>query len=384
MPLFTTFFSSSREPTPNDSLPQKALDEEATASSRDLKNFFSQRKSRPEVKKTPEEPSRAQKALSKLLGSNPPSRPKKNPERRSKVPFLPRKPSVRPAPRHDRRASDDDAASTHSRTSRTSVAKSQRSRRSRGSLRSWRSGKSHVSRVSRMSGSSQRSYENPVLESVQTIVESVTKLEAAARSRVVGGRVVGGRVVGGGGDGGHGKGKGIEKGSATVRYLRALRELREQAEGYTNHHKVVLSDVHTSPKELVSLSNRIRILEYDIRQVTGDFGVHMDAEMLENIRAEMEAWFDTFLAEDSKPEQHRPANWVPVPSPLKHEIPSEAGSKIGETPRSVGGNDDDSKPIITIDLEDLRLCQDPEAPPTHPLEDIPGGSGSIQPASVGQ
>lgn len=108
---------------------------------------------------------------------------------------------------------------------------------SRGSVSSFRSFASHFSRLSRMSGSSQRSYENPVLESVQTILDLATKLEADNKRTMVGttGRASLAR----------------EARRQCACYEESLMRLKGQVEGYTTHPAVVFSGVHTSPKGII-------------------------------------------------------------------------------------------------------------------------------------
>jgi hypothetical protein len=84
-----------------------------------------------------------------------------------------------------------------------------------------------------MSGSSQRSYENPILESVQTILDLATKLEADDKRTLLGttGRASMGR----------------EARRQCPCYEESLRRLKGQVEGYVAHPAVVYSGVHTSP-----------------------------------------------------------------------------------------------------------------------------------------
>lgn len=138
---------------------------------------------------------------------------------------------------------DDDNDQPESGAGDSSDAQSIRSQRSnhsaqsaksRGSISSFRSFASHFSRLSLMSGSSQRSYENPVLESVQTIVDLAIKLEADNKRTM----------------------QGTTPRASMARearrrcdcYEESLKRLRGQVEGYAAHPAVVYSGVHTSPK----------------------------------------------------------------------------------------------------------------------------------------
>lgn len=108
------------------------------------------------------------------------------------------------------------------------------------------SAKSHVSRLSRMSGSSQRSYENPVLESMQTILDLVTCLEAKNKPPLFAG-------LGSGGT------RQRNRERANPQYRIAV-EFKEQVQKYVEHPAVIHSWLHTSPKGNVNPITSLNIL----------------------------------------------------------------------------------------------------------------------------
>ncbi|KAH6850968.1 hypothetical protein B0I37DRAFT_414330 [Chaetomium sp. MPI-CAGE-AT-0009] len=208
-----------------------------------------------------------------------------------------------------------DATSICSRRSNQS-AQSDQSAGSRASVLSFRSFKSHFSRLSRMSGSSQRSYENPVLESVQTILDLATKLEAESKSKpaMLG---MGNRTSG-------------APGRQCARYAQALKRLKEQVSGYVTHPAVVYSSIHTSPQELVMLCDKVRLMDHGARAHTSTASLALDSDMLDGVCGELASWFEGFLA---TPDQQAQSYRAFVSSPLKHEVHRDETPGEGEGSR---------------------------------------------------
>ena len=215
---------------------------------------------------------------------------------------------------------------------------------SRGSVSSFRSFASHFSHLSRMSGSSQRSYENPVLESVQTILDLTTKLEADNKRTMLGttGRASMAR----------------EARKQCDCYEESLRRLKGQLEGYAAHPAVIYSGVHTSPKgrycssvppfcldfrsertsltwtpELVLLCDKVRQVDHGPRINVDTEILTLHSDLLDGVSAELVSWFDGFVA---MPDQQdpEPSHRAYVSSPLKHEVPRDEAPGRGVCPNS--------------------------------------------------
>ncbi|KAK3297699.1 uncharacterized protein B0H64DRAFT_392827 [Chaetomium fimeti] len=191
----------------------------------------------------------------------------------------------------------EDTASIRSRRSNQSA----QSAGSQASVLSFRSFKSHFSRLSRMSGSSQRSYENPVLESVQTILDLATKLEAESKPTILG---IAHRSSG-------------NRATQCTRYTQALKRLKEQVSGYATHPAVMYSSIHTSPRELVMLCDRVRLLDHGAHADTSTGSLALDSDLLNEVCDELASWFDNFFV---VPDQQAQRYQAYISSPLRHEI----------------------------------------------------------------
>ncbi|KAH6640733.1 hypothetical protein F5144DRAFT_108962 [Chaetomium tenue] len=207
-----------------------------------------------------------------------------------------------------------DSSDTRSIRSQRSNHSAQ-SAKSRGSISSFRSFASHFSRLSRMSGSSQRSYENPVLESVQTIVDLATKLEADNK-RTMQGRTSRASMA-------------REARKRCDCYEESLKRLRGQVEGYAAHPAVVYSGVHTSPKELVLLCDRVRQVDHGPRAEVDTEILTLHSDLLDEVATELASWFNRFV---TAPSQQEPIHRVYIPSPLKNEVPLEESTGDGVCP----------------------------------------------------
>lgn len=134
---------------------------------------------------------------------------------------------------HDR----PDTQSIHSARSTDSRCSNQscQSTTSRRSISSFKSIKSCLSRLSTASRSSQFSYENPVLEAVETMLDLVAK-EIETRSSKSTTHVLFGN-----------------RGKIPSRYISTLKELEVKLLDYTRHPMILSINVHTAPPGMLDL-----------------------------------------------------------------------------------------------------------------------------------